>query len=80
VAGSSTRASCCWPITLRREIGLMPGVAANLIGLAYIAAAQDRPHDAQALLDEAGALAEAHAAERILRSVNEAPAELWSPG
>jgi hypothetical protein len=58
----------------------MPGVAANLIGLAYIAAAQDRPHDAQALLDEAGALAEAHAAERILRSVNEAPAELWSPG
>lgn len=57
---------------LRREIGLLPGVAANLIGLAYIAAGQDRRGDALALLDEAGAIAEATGAHRILRSVGEA--------
>jgi tetratricopeptide (TPR) repeat protein len=62
---------------LRREIGLLPGVAANLIGLAYIAVAQDRQDDARALLDEAAAIAQTHAAERILRSANEARAELW---
>jgi tetratricopeptide (TPR) repeat protein len=61
---------------LRREIGLLPGVAANLIGLAYIAAAQGRHDDAQALLDEAGAIAEANDAQRILRLVNQARAEL----
>lgn len=60
---------------LRREIGLLPGVAANLIGLAYIAAGQGRD-DASALLDEAGAIAEASDAQRILQSVNQARAEL----
>jgi tetratricopeptide (TPR) repeat protein len=64
---------------LRREIGLAPGVAANLIGLAYIAVAQDRRDDAWELLDEAGAVAKTHAAERILRSVNEAREELQTP-
>jgi hypothetical protein len=57
---------------LRRELGLLPGVAANLIGLAYIAAAEGRRDDALALLDEAGAIAGAHQAPRILQQVSEA--------
>jgi tetratricopeptide (TPR) repeat protein len=57
---------------LRRETGLLPGVAANLIGLAYIASAQGRRADALALLDEARTIAEAHPAQRILRQVSEA--------
>ncbi len=61
---------------LRREIGLMPGVAANQIGLAYIAAAQGRHDAARALLDEASAIAQAHNADRILRSATHARAEL----
>jgi len=61
---------------LRREIGLLPGVAANLVGLAYIAAAQGRHDDALALLDEASAIAQAHNADRILRSATQARAEL----
>ena len=61
---------------LRREIGLMPGVAANLVGLAYIAAADDRRDDALALLAEAAAIAEAAGAHRITRQVDEARAHL----
>ena len=61
---------------LRREIGLLPGAAANMVGLAYIAAAQERGGDALALLDEAGAIAGAGQAHRILQQVNEARAEL----
>jgi tetratricopeptide (TPR) repeat protein len=59
---------------LRREIGLLPGVAANLVGLAYIAAAQGRRDDALTLLDEASAIADTHHAPRILDQVNEARA------
>lgn len=61
---------------LRREIGLLPGVASNQIGLAYIAAAQGRRDDALAILDEAAAIATTHNAHRILRSVSEARAGL----
>lgn len=61
---------------LRREIGLLPGAAANLVGLAYIAAAQERHEDALALLDEANALAEASNAQRIRQQVTQARAEL----
>ena len=61
---------------LRREIGLMPGVAANLVGLAYIAAADDRRDYARALLAEAAAIAESAGAHRILRQVEEARADL----
>jgi tetratricopeptide (TPR) repeat protein len=61
---------------LRRDIGLWPGVAANLIGLAYIAAGQGRHNDAVALLDEASAIAEANDAPRILRLASQARAEL----
>ena len=61
---------------LRREAGLQPGAAANMVGLAYIAAAQGRRDDALALLAEAGAIAEASGARRILRQAGEARAEL----
>jgi len=57
---------------LRRELGQTAGVAANLIGLAYIAAGQGRRDDALAILAEAGDLATASGAHRILRSVAEA--------
>ena len=60
----------------RREIGVPPGVAANLIGLAYIAAGQGRRDDALALLAEAGAIAEASDARRILGFVSQARADL----
>ena len=57
---------------LRRELGQPAGAAANLIGLAYIAAGQGRRSDALAILAEAGDLATASGARRILRSVAEA--------
>jgi tetratricopeptide (TPR) repeat protein len=63
-------------VRLRREIGLMPGVAANLVGLAYVAARDGRRDDALALINEAGTVAEACGAHRIMRQVEEARAEL----
>jgi tetratricopeptide (TPR) repeat protein len=61
---------------LRRATGNLPGAAANMVGLAYIAAGQGRTDDALALLDEAGAIAQAGQAHRILQQVTEARAEL----
>jgi tetratricopeptide (TPR) repeat protein len=61
---------------LRREVGFMPGVAANLVGLVYIAAAECRRDDALALAEEAGAIAEASGARGITRQVEEARARL----
>ena len=61
---------------LRRQTGHLPSAAANMIGLAYIAAAQDRRDDARALLDEAAAIAAASDARRILLQVTEARAEI----
>jgi tetratricopeptide (TPR) repeat protein len=61
---------------LRREMGHLPGAAANLVGLAYVAAAQGRSDDARAILDEAAALAQAGQAGRILEQVSEARAGL----
>jgi len=61
---------------LRRETGHLPAAAANLVGLAYVAAAQKRGSDALALLDEADAIARASQAHRILQQVSEARAEL----
>jgi tetratricopeptide (TPR) repeat protein len=61
---------------LRREVGALPGVAANMVGLAYIAAAQDRRADALATLDEAHAIAQAHGAHAIVRQVEQARTEL----
>lgn len=59
-------------VRLRREIGFLPGVAANLVGLAYVAAEQGHREEALALLEEAGAIAGASDAHRVLRSVEEA--------
>jgi tetratricopeptide (TPR) repeat protein len=58
--------------TLRRELNFLPGVAANLVGLIYIAAAQSRPIDAHALADEATTLAEAAGATTLLTQITEA--------
>ena len=63
-------------VRLRREIGHMPGVAANLVGLAYIAAGQGRRDDALALIEEAGAIAAASGAHGIMRQVEEARTQL----
>ena len=61
---------------LRRETGHLPAAAANMVGLAYIAAAQDRGQDAAALLGEASAIAAAGQAHRVLEQVSEARAAL----
>lgn len=61
---------------LRREIEFLPGVAANLVGLAYVAAAQGRREDALALIEEAGSIADASGARAILRQVDEARTQL----
>lgn len=60
--------------SLRRELGFLPGVAANLVGLIYIASAQNRTADAEALADEAAALAEACRAGKIFDQVTAARA------
>jgi tetratricopeptide (TPR) repeat protein len=61
---------------LRREAGQLAGVASNMVGLIYIAAAQGRRADALALATEAAALAEAAGAHTIGRQVAEARAQL----
>ncbi|WP_049572552.1 tetratricopeptide repeat protein [Nonomuraea sp. SBT364] len=67
-------------VRLRREIGLWAGVAANQVGLIYIAAAQGRRDDALALAEEAYATAEACGARRIARQVEEARTQITAPG
>jgi tetratricopeptide (TPR) repeat protein len=61
---------------LRREVGAWLGVASNLVGLIYIAAAQDRRDDALRLAEEARAIAEASGAQGLVRQVEEASAQL----
>jgi len=61
---------------LRREIGVWPGVASNMVGLIYIAAGQDRREDGLALAEEARAIAEANGAPGLLRQIDEARAQL----
>ena len=61
---------------LRREIGAWPGVAANLVGLAYIAAGQDRRDDALKAIEESRAIAEASGARGLMRQIEEARAQL----
>jgi hypothetical protein len=61
---------------LRRDLGFAPGVASNLVGLAYMAASQGRPAEARSRLDEAAVIAAACAAEGIMRQVREARGEL----
>jgi tetratricopeptide (TPR) repeat protein len=57
---------------LRRVAGPLAGVASNMIGLAYIAAAQDRGADALAILAEAEAIAGAQEAHAIMRHIEQA--------
>lgn len=57
---------------LRRETRNLPGVASNMIGLAYIAAAQGRRTEALTTLDEAHAIAAAHGAHAIVRHIEQA--------
>jgi tetratricopeptide (TPR) repeat protein len=61
---------------LRREDAAMPGVASNMVGLAYIAAVQGRRADALAILDEAYAIAQAHDAHAILGHIETARTEI----
>jgi len=46
-------------VRLRREIGHLPGVAANLVGLTCVAAGQGWHEEALALIEEARTIAEA---------------------
>ncbi|WP_155385692.1 tetratricopeptide repeat protein [Catellatospora paridis] len=61
---------------LRREVGALPGVASNMIGLAYIAAAQDRQAEAHATLAEAHAIASAHGAHAIVGHIEQARTQI----
>jgi tetratricopeptide (TPR) repeat protein len=61
---------------LRRELGNWPGVAANMVGLIYIAAGQGRRDDALKLASEARAIAEDSGAPGLLRQIEEARAQL----
>ena len=57
---------------LRRTLGFTAGVAANLVGLIYVVAAQGRPDDAQALADEATELAASSGAVMISTQIEAA--------
>jgi tetratricopeptide (TPR) repeat protein len=57
---------------LRREIGFHAGVAANLVGLAYISVELGEPAKSRELLDEAADLAAEHGADGVLRWVEDA--------
>ncbi|GII80086.1 hypothetical protein Sru01_50680 [Sphaerisporangium rufum] len=61
---------------LRRELGFGAGVAANLIGLAYIAGVEQRPKAAAELLDEADDLARRSDAAAIAAMASEARGNL----
>lgn len=66
---------------LRRELDFLPGVAANLVGLAYVAAGQGRAADAVAAAEEAAALAGSVQASAIRsqaeQALNELSAHPW---
>jgi tetratricopeptide (TPR) repeat protein len=66
-------------VRLRREIGFLPGVAANLVGLAYIAAGEGRRDEALTLLDEAASIAETTGSQGITPSIEEARTQLNQP-
>jgi len=61
---------------LRREIGARAGMASNMVGLAYIAAAEDRREDAATILDEAHALARSQQAHAIVRQIEQARTDI----
>jgi tetratricopeptide (TPR) repeat protein len=57
---------------LRRQLGFGPGVAANLVGMAYIAASDGRGDEVAAMLGEADTIARDSAATGITRQIDEA--------
>lgn len=57
---------------LRRHLGFGAGVAANLVGLAYIAAGEGHASEVAAILGEADSLASQSAAAAITRQIDEA--------
>lgn len=57
---------------LRRELGFDAGVAANLLALAHLSAAEGRPDEARAILAEATATAKACGADGVLRFIDQA--------
>ena len=57
---------------LRRTLGFTAGVAANLVGLIYVATAQGRSDDAQTLADEAADLAASSGAVLISAQIEAA--------
>lgn len=61
---------------LRRDLGFQPGVAANLIDLAHVAAGEGDGDAAQTLLREAATLARDSGAARILRIADAAREEI----
>lgn len=61
---------------LRRDLDFRPGVAANLVGLVYLAAQEERRGDAVALLAEAEELATGTASHGVLRWIAEARRDL----
>jgi hypothetical protein len=61
---------------LRREVDFLPGVAANLIGLAYVAAQQERRDEAAGFLKEAEELAARTESHGVLGWAAEAREEL----
>jgi hypothetical protein len=61
---------------LRREVGFRPGVAANLVGLAYLAAEAGERDTAREHLAEAESLARDSGAHGVLRWVDEARSRL----
>ena len=61
---------------LRREAGQAAGVAANLVGLAYIAAEQGRASEALTLISQGCAIAEDCQADRVLQQLREARARI----
>lgn len=65
---------------LRRDLGFLPGVAANLVGLAHVAAQQDRREEAAEFLRQAAEAAGKAGADGVLRWVREAREELDLPG
>lgn len=60
----------------RRALEFWPGVAANLVRLAYLAGADQRPGGVHSLLDEAEALATASGADGVGTSVQQARSDL----
>lgn len=61
---------------MRRDNAAAVPALERSLGLAYVALAQGRTDDANALLDEGGALAEASEAWHIVQQVSEARAAL----